>query len=219
MSVPRHVLVLGAGGGSGRQVVSAALRAGHRVTAGVRDPDRFRALGLGADLDEDRRPVVARVDVRDGESLAPAVEGQDVVVFAAGPPGRRAEALYSDGARATVAAMERCGVERFIGITSAGVRDDDPELALWYRVLVRPLLRELYADMRAMERTVRASSLDWTFVRPVLLLDRDPTGTYRVLDGTTPARGRTITRADLAAFVVGEVDRPRWSRRSPTLAQ
>lgn len=221
------VVVLGAGGGTGRRIVSDALRAGHHVTAAVRDPDKFRALRIGAEPATDlsdasggprTRLAVARADVRDAESLRPALEGQDAVVFAAGPPGRRAGRLYSDGARATVAAMRACGVGRFIGVTSAGVRDDDPELALWYRLLVRPLLRELYADMSLMEQIVRASHLDWTIVRPVLLLDRDPTDTYRVRDGATPERGRTITRADLARFVVAELDRPRWSRRAPTLA-
>ncbi|GAA4774091.1 SDR family oxidoreductase [Actinomycetospora chlora] len=213
-----NVLVLGAGGGSGREVVEAALRAGHRVTAAVRDPEKFRALGVG-DTTTPGVLTVARVDVRDEDSLVPAVQGQDVVVFAAGPPGRRADRLYSEGARATLAAMRRGGVDRFIGITSAGVRDDDPELALWYRVLVRPLLRELYGDMRLLEQIVRDGDVDWTFVRPVLLLDREPVGTYRVLDGATPARGRTITRADLARFVVEEIDQRRWSRRAPTLAR
>lgn len=218
MSTPRNVLVLGAGGGTGRHVVETALRAGHRVTAGVRDPGKFRALGAAADLGPERPLTVARVDVRDAESLTSAVEGQDAVVFAAGPPGRRAEGIYSQGARAVVAAMARHRVDRFIGVTSAGLRYDDTELALWYRLLVRPLLRELYADMGVMEQIVRASSLDWTLVRPVLLLDRAPTGDYRVLDAATPTRGRTITRADLAHFIVGELDRSEWSRRAPTLA-
>ena len=210
------VVVLGAGGGTGHRIVEEALRHGHRVTAAVRSPGRFPAPDVSADAAAGLRVVHA--DVRDPESLRLAIEGQDVVVSAVGPPGRRAAGLYSDGARAVVAAMEQGGVDRFLGITSAGVRYDDPHLALWYRRLVRPLLGELYADMILMERIVRTSSLDWTFVRPVLLLDRDPTGTYRVLDGATPERGRTITRGDVAQFIVRELDERRWSRCAPTLA-
>ncbi|MEJ2871459.1 NAD(P)H-binding protein [Actinomycetospora sp. OC33-EN08] len=208
-----HVVVLGARGGSGRAVVVEALGAGHRVTAAVRDPDAFHTLGITSN-----RLHVARVDVRDEESLVPVIDGQDVVVFAAGPPGRRAHGLYSQGAQATVAAMTRCRVDRLLAITSAGVRYDDHELAPWYRLLVRPLLGEIYADMSLMEQVVRASDLDWTLVRPVLLLDREPVGDYRVLDAATPRRGRTITRADLAQFIVGEIDERRWSRQAPTLA-
>ena len=215
------VLVLGATGGSGRHVVEEALRAGHRVTAAVRDPAKFRALDVAAGLADDvaARLSVVRADVRDADSLRSAVGGHDAVVSAIGPPGRRAGGLYSAGARATVAAMEAAGVDRFVGITSAGVRYDDRELAPWYRYLVRPLLSDVYGDMIAMERIVRASSLEWTLVRPVLLVDRDPTDTYRVLDGATPARGRTITRGDVARFIVGELSEHRWSGRAPTLAQ
>ncbi|WP_285657962.1 NAD(P)H-binding protein [Actinomycetospora sp. NBRC 106375] len=125
----------------------------------------------------------------------------------------------SAGAALGAVRVARRDVGRLIAITSAGVRDDDPELALWYRLLVRPLLRDIYSDMRLMEDTVRTSGLDWTLVRPVLLVDRDPTDTYRVRDDATPRRGRTITRTDLARFIVNEVDRPQWSRRTPTLAQ
>ena len=214
------VVVLGAGGGIGRHVVTEALRAGHRVTATARDPEKVRALDLAAGLSDDHaaRLSVAAADVHDEASLARAIAGHAAVVSAIGPSGRHARGLYSDGARATVAAMGRCGIERFVGITSAGVRYDDPQLAPWYRFLVRPLLGELYGDMIAMEEIVRSSPLDWTLVRPVLLLDRDPTDTYRVLDAATPRRGRTITRGDVARFIVTELDQHDWSRRAPTLA-
>lgn len=215
-STSKNVIVLGAGGRTGHRIVQETLRRGHRVTAAVRSPAKFPVLGVHANHAADFR--VARADVRDPESLQLAIEAQDVVVSAIGPPSRNALQLYSEGARATVAAMEHCGVDRFIGITSAGVRYDDPNLAWWYRRLVRPLLKELYTDMILMEQIVRASSLDWTLVRPVLLVDRDPTGTYRVLDNATPERGRTITRADVAQFIVRELDEQRWSRRAPTLA-
>ena len=216
------IVVLGAAGGTGRRVVTEALRAGHHVTATARDPDKVRALGLAADLPADQAAHlrVVPADVRDPAGLAAAFEGHDAVVSAIGPSGRRARGLYSEGARATVEAMARCGMERFVGITSAGVRYDDRELAPWYRFLVRPLLLgEIYEDMIAMEDIIRASDLDWTLVRPVLLLDRDPTDRYRVLDAATPRRGRSITRGDVARFIVTELDRHRWSRRTPTLAR
>lgn len=216
------LVVLGAAGGVGHHVVTEALRAGLTVTATARDPEKFRALDVTAGLPAGHadRLAVAAADVRDEKSVTLAVEGHDVVVCAVGPPGRRSGGLYADAARTSVAAMRRCGVERFVGVTSAGVRYDDPELAPWYRWLVRPLLGEVYADMIAMERLVtEAEGVDWTFVRPVLLLDREPTGTYRVQDAATPRRGRSITRADVGAFVVSEIRWPEWSRRAPTLAR
>jgi putative NADH-flavin reductase len=66
---------------------------------------------------------------------------------------------------------------------------------------------------------VRDSGLDWTFVRPTYLQDREPTGAYRVTDNSTPKGGWRITRADVARFIVEELDACRWSRRAPSLAE
>ncbi|HEX6346283.1 NAD(P)-dependent oxidoreductase [Umezawaea sp.] len=198
------VVVLGAAGRTGRLVVAEAVRAGHDVTSAVRTPAEFTGGG-----------AVVRADVRDPDSVRAAVAGHDVVVSAVGPAGRRAHGLYSDCARALVSA----NVDRVIAITSGGVRDDDPNFSFWYRHLVRPLARELYDDMRLMESVLRESGPEWTFVRPARLLDTEPTGVYRVLDGETPASGRQVPRADVARFVVGELDGRRWSRAAPTIAR
>ncbi|MEU8236501.1 SDR family oxidoreductase [Actinoplanes sp. NPDC048967] len=208
----KNIVVLGAAGRTGLLIVQEALRAGHRVTAAVRTPETFpatRAEGLR----------VVRADVRDSGSLDDAIRGQDAVVSAVGPSGRKALGLYSDGARATVTAMAGAGVTRYLGITSVGVRHDDPHFSWWYRRLVRPLGRDLYADMSLMEELVRATDLDWTFVRPTYLRDRPATGAYRVTDNSCPERGWRITRGDVAGFVVAEVGRSRWSRRAPSLAE
>ena len=198
------VVVLGATGRTGRLVVGEAVRAGHDVTAAVRAPEAFTGGG-----------TVVHVDVRDPGSVRAAVDGHDVVVSAIGPPGRRPAGLYSDCARALVAA----DVGRVLAITSGGVRADDPNFAFWYRHLVRPLARELYDDMRLMESVLRDSGLEWTFVRPARLLDEEPTGVYRVLDGETPKGGWQVSRADLARFVVEELRERRWSRAAPTIAR
>jgi len=204
-----NVVVLGAAGRTGRLIVAEALRSGHRVTAAVRNPSGVPAAsGLR----------VERADVRDADRLRDVVEGHDAVVCAIGAPGRSADNLYSDGARATVSAMHAAGVKRLLAITSVGVRHDDPHHAWWYRGLIKPLGADLYADMARMEHIVRDSDLDWTFVRPTYLQDRAPTRAYRVTDNSTPKGGWRITRTDVARFVVDELDAHRWSRRAPSLA-
>ncbi len=165
-----------------------------------------------------RVPVV-RADVRDPDSVRAAVAGHDVVVCAIGPSGRRPLGLYSEGARALVAAMGSAGVGRVIAITSGGVRRDDPNFGFWYRTVLRPLAEDLYADMRLMESTFRDSGLDWTFVRPSHLQDKPPTGDYRVQDGVTPKGGWKVSRTDVARFIAGEVDAREWSRKAPTIAE
>ncbi|MET0423373.1 MAG: SDR family oxidoreductase [Actinoplanes sp.] len=205
-----NIVVLGAAGRTGRLIVDEAVPAGHRVTAAVRNPDQF-PVTTGV--------LVTRADVRDPSSLREVISGHDVVVSAVGPAGRKAGHLYSDGARATVTAMREAGVRRYLAITSVGVRPDDPNFSWWYRYLIRPLGADLYQDMNRMEDLVRATDLDWTFVRPSYLQDREPTDAYRVTDNSIPAKGWKITRTDVARFIVAEIGRRRWSRQAPSLAE
>ena len=205
-----NVVVLGAAGRTGRLIVAEALRRGHQVTAAVRTPASVPAApGLR----------VERADVRDADSLRAVIQGHDAVVSAIGASGRKADNLYSDGARATVSAMQATGVTRLLAITSVGVRHDDPHHTWWYRGLIRPIGADLYADMARMEQIVRDSDLDWTFVRPTYLQDREPTGSYRATNNSTPQGGWRITRTDVARFIVEELDAHRWSRQAPSLAE
>ena len=201
------VVVFGAGGRTGRLVVEEALRAGHVVTAAAR-----------GQLDIPGARTV-RADVRDPGAVAVAVADQEAVVCAVGPSGRTADGLYSAAARSIVAGMEIAGVERLVAVTSSGVRLDDPHHPWWYRILARTAMRECYGDMRRMEEIVRASGVDYTFVRPARLVDEPATGTVRIVDGANPPHGLRVTRADLARFVVEELTARRWSRAAPTVAE
>lgn len=107
----------------------------------------------------------------------------------------------------------------FIGITSSGVRDDDPNHPWWYRTLMVPFMRETYTDMALMEATVEASALQWTFARPGRLLDETATGNYRVEDGINPPKGVAISRADLAEFVVKCGAQSQWVGAHPTITR
>lgn len=50
------------------------------------------------------------------------------------------------------------------------------------------------------------SSLDWTIVRPPQLTDKLFTGTYRVRENHLPYFGFTISRADVADFMIKTVE-------------
>jgi putative NADH-flavin reductase len=206
------LVVFGANGATGHVIVEEALRAGHTVTAAVRNPAAFQPV-------RDAPLNVVQADIRDLDSVRATVSGHDAIISAIGPAGRKADGLYSSGARTLVAAMVSGGVSRLVALSSGGARQDDPNHPLWYRVVARTVMGELYGDMRLMEHIVRDSSLDWTFVRPARIVDEPPTGVYRVEDGVNPKGGRSITRVDLARFVVHAVDDERWSRSFPTIAR
>ena len=73
-------------------------------------------------------------------------------------------------------------------------------------VLIRLLLRDLYADKEAGEDVLRRSGLEWTIVYPVTLTNGTRTGRYRVGERLALHGFPTISRADVADFILTQVE-------------
>jgi putative NADH-flavin reductase len=73
-------------------------------------------------------------------------------------------------------------------------------------LLARFVFPNLVRDSREMERVVTASDVDWTVVRPPRLTEGDRTERYRVEDDGLPRGGSVISRADVAHFMLDEVE-------------
>ncbi|GLY82753.1 NAD(P)-dependent oxidoreductase [Actinoallomurus iriomotensis] len=197
-----RLTIFGATGGTGTQLVGQALEEGHDVTAVVRDPARL-------DVPAHERLRVVTADVTDAASVAPAVEGADAVLSVLGHRDRGPTTICRDAARAVIEAMGKAGVRRLVVCSAAGAFADGGD-GLFTRYVVKPLilgplLKNAFEDMRACEREVRDSALEWTLVRPPRLLDKEATGRYRTATDVNLRGGRTISRADLAACMLGVV--------------
>jgi uncharacterized protein YbjT (DUF2867 family) len=205
------VLVLGATGGTGREIVREAVARGHPVVALVRS--RGKAGGLaGAELVEG--------DARDEGALARALAGCAGVISSLGTPASpfRAVTLLSTATRALVGAMARQDVRRLVCITGMGAGDSRGHGGFVFDRLIFPLLlRNVYADKDRQEDVVRSSGLDWVLVRPTVLNDRPAQGGVRALTDLAGVRGGTISRADVAKFVVAQLTDDRWLRRAPLI--
>jgi putative NADH-flavin reductase len=64
-----------------------------------------------------------------------------------------------------------------------------------------------------MEQIFADSKLDWTLVRPPRLTDKAHTGNYRVQEGHLPRFGFTISRADVADFMIGSAEKVTFVRK------
>ncbi|GAA3667306.1 hypothetical protein GCM10022224_034370 [Nonomuraea antimicrobica] len=153
------IVLFGASGGTGRELVEQARAAGHRVTAVVRSP------GDLADA------IVA--DIFDSPSLVPLLAGHDAVLSALGPRGRTATSVCSTAVAGIIDAMAGAGVRRIVAISAQPVLRGGAGEPWWHRLTTRPLLRTIYRhvyrDLEPMERTLSASDTDWTVLRPPYL--------------------------------------------------
>jgi len=207
-----NLLIVGATGGTGMQLVSQALERGHRVTALVR---KERPM--------EPRPGLITVlgNVLEPSSLERAVRGQDAVLSALGhKQWFRPTRILSEGTRNLIEAMRRHGVRRFVCETALGISDAWWQLGLYYTLFVRPFILPLYFwDKTRQEAIIRASDLDWTIVRPGVLTNGPKRGHYR----HGPRVGHwlwtvRISRADVAAFMLDQLTDSRYFRASVGLA-
>ncbi|HEX4186663.1 MAG TPA: SDR family oxidoreductase [Solirubrobacteraceae bacterium] len=208
------VLVIGATGNLGGEVVRTALAAGHAVTALARDPS---AIAI-----EDPNLQLTRGDVRDPASLQQATEAQDAVISCLGTKDRTEGTLRTDGARNTIAAMRLNGVRRLIVFSAFGAGDSREHLKrdapIFGRLVVPLLLKAAFEDMGRMEDEVRASGLDWTIVRPSALTKKHATGAVNAVVDESAKVGANIPYADVAGFMVEQLASDRFLGMAPAIS-
>ncbi|MEU8543422.1 SDR family oxidoreductase [Streptomyces sp. NPDC048717] len=205
--------VFGATGGVGREIVRQALDAGHEVTAVVRDPARFTVTGP--------RLEVFRSDLSDPEALRPAVAGRDAILSGLGARRLADAGVATRLTRSVLRAMEAAGTRRLLVVSAAPVGPPPERQSLADKAVVAAVsatLRKIYDDLREMEAELAASGTDWTSVRPPRLTDQPVTGHYRRVVGGTPAKGRTIARADVAHAMLAMADDPATVRQGVGIA-
>ncbi|WP_240810048.1 NAD(P)-dependent oxidoreductase [Actinomadura sp. WMMA1423] len=195
-----RLTVFGATGGTGVQLVRRALDAGHEVTAVARDP-----AGLPGEIRACADVVEA--DVMDPGAIEEAVKGRDAVLTAIGTrDGRRPTSVCADSTRAITEAMRAAGTERFVLTSASGPHagpGDDPLTRFVVKPLVLgPLLKHAFTDMRAAESLTRGSGLAWTIVRPPRLTKGPGNGRYRRAVDRNVLGGASIARTDLATALL-----------------
>jgi putative NADH-flavin reductase len=207
-----HVLVIGASGGIGRETLSAALDAGHRVRAFSRSANEI-------DLENSYLEKHSG-DAMNEAGIDAALDGIDVVVQTLGIGADelfKSVNLFSKSTRILIAAMQRRNVRRLIVVTGFGAGDSREAIGCLQRIPFRLFLGRAYDDKDVQERLIKESGLVWTIVRPGILTKGARTGRYRVLVEPSQWRNGVISRADVADFIVRSIDDDGRAQQAPVL--
>lgn len=209
-----RIVVFGSTGATGRQVVAQALASGHQVTAFLRDPAKAPPPRDGL------RVAVGQV-TSDQAAVTAAVAGADAVVSTLGVErtwrGLRSPSVMAAATPRIVRAMQEAEVGRVVWLSGLGVGDTFAQVP----PLVRPAyraLRRVYADKEAGEQALRRSPLDWTLVYPVMLTHRARTGRYRHGERLELHGVPTVSRADVAGFMLDRLTAGDYLRKIAVVA-
>ncbi len=190
------LLIFGATGGTGQQLVAQALEQGHEVTAYVRVPARLTI--------QHPNLTVVQGNILNAHAVLAAVFGKDVILSALGSRRVGLPDLVQ-GTRNILTAMHQCDVRRSIWVSCFGVGKSLYQMNWIARhVIAGGFLRAVIEEKELQESVIRASEGDWTIVRPGSLTDGPRTGRYRIIteDSTEKVGRPVISRADVADFIL-----------------
>ena len=209
-----QIVVFGGSRGVGLETVKLALDAGHKVRAVARAAS---TIGLShSDLER-----------LDGSALDPAIvakalEGADIVIQALGVAAsagvvRRGTDLFSRSTTLLLPAMAAAGVRRLICLTGYGAGDSRSTYGCLSGLAFTLMLGRIYDDKTVQEGLIRQSGLDWTIARPGILTNGSHTGRYKVLVERRQWRQGLISRADVADFLVRQIEDDTLIGKTPVL--
>jgi putative NADH-flavin reductase len=206
------LLILGPTGGTGQQLVSQALDAGYQVTAFARSPDKIASR-------HDRLRIVAGDFLDAGNPLGDAMRGQDAVVSALGRGlSFKSENLIQRSVPSILSAMQSHGVQRLVFTSAIGVGETVHHVPLVPRLMARFPLRNIYADKVIGDDLIRRSALAWTLVQPAMLTDGPLTRSYRAGERLDMRGVPKISKADVAHFILTEIEASRYIRKTVLLS-
>ena len=208
------VLIIGASRGIGLETVKATLQAGHSVRALARSARR-----IAVDHPELEKVVG---DALEMATVKRVLTGVDVVIQSLGVAARPEIILtptrfflYSDALLVT--AMEEAQIKRLICVTGFGAGNSRGHGGLLYRAAFHLLLGRVYDDKDVQERMVRRTKLDWVIVRPVILTNGPKTNSYRAVIDPRDWTCGFISRADVADFLIKQIDDNTFVHKTPVL--
>ena len=193
------LVIFGATGSIGSQVVEQALEQGHTVTAFTRNPDKLNI--------HHPRLNIFTGDVMNPTLVEQAVIGHDVAICVLGSGKKLTGNVRSQGTKNIIQALEKVGVRRFICQSTLGTGDSWGNLNFyWKYIMFGFILRKVFADHQIQEQYVRQSNLDWTIIRPGAFIEGKCTGQYRHgFPSSDRTSSLTISRPDVAEFILKQL--------------
>lgn len=212
------IFLLGATGKTGNEILKRLIKNGYKLKILVRTPSK---LEFNSESSSSENIEVIQGDVFELKKLETHFAGCDVIISALGTGTDNSyTAIYSEGGRNILSAMRSAGIKKLITITSGLIDMSDPSTDTFFmNRIIRPNFNKVYYDQTRWETILDdTTDIDWICVRPTNLQNRAFTGKYRIKINHCPKGGWKIGRADLADFVVKQIDSAEYVHNKPVIA-
>jgi len=210
-----NIAIFGASGATGTLLTQRCLAAGYNVTALLRTPEKFSL--------RDKVRIVTGSPF-DLVSVRHTIEGADVVLSSLGANSLKKEDVLERAVPQIIAAMQQTASQpkptrRIIVLGSAGALptslDKQPAWRRWIvqNIVYKTFLKWPIASQISQWKDLSHSDLDWTMVMPPMLTNTPARGAYRIDGDALPCNGNRISRADVADFMMEQINNPQWIKK------
>jgi putative NADH-flavin reductase len=202
-----NVVVYGATGNSGSEIVKELVRRGHKVTGVARKVESLEGQpGVTAKRD----------DLSNVDAIAAVIKGADVVVSAYQPPADNTDALI-DVTEREIEAVKKAGVPRLIVVGGAGQLEVAPGVTLIKSGYLPAEYMPIAISHEKAAQVLKDSDINWTYIAPAAyFVPGDRTGKYRTGTNNLVADEKNDSRisfADYAIALVDEIETPKHERQ------
>jgi uncharacterized protein YbjT (DUF2867 family) len=190
------IVLLGAGGATGRAVVEQALTRGDEVVAYLRKPK-----GISS------RPGLKLIvgELSDAPKLNDAISGADAVLVCLGTFKKKPVDLMQKNLPLIIRAMKEVNVLRLVLLSAYGVGESARTAGFFARIIYKTLVPSVYRDKELSEALLPDSGLKWTLVYPVGLTNGPPADSVEVRPMALVRRVSglpRVARADVARVML-----------------
>lgn len=206
-----NILIYGASGATGHELVKQGLAQGHVVTAFVRNPSKLKV--------QHQNLKIVEGNVSNFQIVEKSVKGQDAVLSALGASSPfKYDQSVVEGAGNIIRAMESNNISRFIYMSFVGVKESRANAGFVIKYIAPKLLSTEIAGHEARENMIKQSQLQWTIVRAPTLTNGKHFAQFRSGENIS-SNGFTVTisRADVADFMLRQLTDNNFLRKSPRI--
>lgn len=216
----KTILLLGATGRTGQEVLGMALTRGFNVHVLVRNPDKLRY--------NSQNLKVFQGDARDPKDVSAAMTGVGYIVSCLNisrksdypwsalrtPPDFLSETMKN-----ILQVAKAQGIKRLIFTSAWGVAESRPFIPSWFAWLIdNSNISAAYLEHERQEALVKASDMDWTIVRPVGLINSSCARPTRVFLENKAKPALTISRRNAAGFMLDSLESGKYIRQIPVIS-
>jgi nucleoside-diphosphate-sugar epimerase len=209
-----NITIFGGTGATGLLLIEKALKSGHIVTAFARTPAKIA-------IQHDNLRIV-KGELTESQRIEEAIKNADAVISVLGPTPETKGLVIADGIKNIVKAMKKKGVKRLIATATPSFKDSNDKFQFGFAfgvLMVKMLIKDSYHNIALTGKYISESGLDWTIVRLPMLSNKPASGKIRAgYTGDGKVSLFSLSRVDLADFLLQQVNDKKWLHKSPVIS-